>query len=98
MNKTHQAVTILGKYFTAECEEDPDLCEAIIEIDEEDEEDKNAGRDPSDKDNAALCRLFVGEKHESVKDARKDLVRGARVGNGEMLVLFSAIKALADCC
>lgn len=98
MNKTHQAVNALGRFFAAECEEDQDLCDAIIEIDEEDEEDKKAGRNPSDKDDAALCRLFVGEKHKAVKDARKDLVRGARVGNGEMLVIFSAIKALADCC
>ena len=98
MNKTHQAVGILGRFFAAECEEDQDLCDSVIEIDEEDEEDRKAGRDPSDKDNAALCRLFAGEKHKAVKDARKDLVRGARVGNGEMLVVFSAIKALADCC
>ena len=98
MNRTHQAVSILGKYFAAECEEDRDLCDAVIEIDEEDAEDEKAGRDPSDKDNAALCRLFAGEKHKTVKDARKDLVRGARVENGEMLVIFSAIKALADCC
>lgn len=98
MNKTHKAVNILGRFFAAECEEDQDLCDAIIEIDEEDEEDRNAGRNPSDKDDAALCRLFAGEKHKTVKDARKDLVRGARVENGEMLVVFSAIKALADCC
>ena len=98
MNRTHQAVNLLGKYFAAECEEDQDLCDAIIEIDEEDEEDKKAGRNPSDKDNAALCRLFAGEKHKTAKDARKDLVRGARVGSGEMFVIFSAIKALADCC
>lgn len=98
MNRTHQSVNLLGKYFAAECEEDRDLCDAIIEIDEDDAEDEKAGRDPSDKDNAALCRLFAGEKHKTVKDARKDLVRGARVENGEMLVIFSAIKALADCC
>ena len=98
MNKTHQAVNALGRFFAAECEEDQDLCDAIIEIDEEDAEDEKAGRNPSDKDNAALCRLFAGEKHKAVKDARKDLVRGARVENGEMLVIFSAIKALADCC
>ena len=98
MNKTHRAINALGEYFAAECEEDQDLCDAIIEIGEEDEEDRNAGRNPSDKDNAALCRLFVGEKHKTAKDARKDIVRGARVENGEMLVIFSAIKALADCC
>ena len=98
MNQTHQAINALGKFFAAECEEDKNLCDAVLEIDKEDEEDEKAGRNPSDKDNAALCRLFVGEKHKTVKDARKDLVRGARVENGEMLVVFSAIKALADCC